>query len=162
MKRASATTKVWKPKFYAHRSLAKGRGIPFLMTFEQWLQIWESSDHLHERGRRRGQYVMARYGDRGAYEVGNVRTITVEENGAEMEHPGREPSAETRARIGTAMKSAHERRRRSGLPPPNGGKYKPPRPPPYWDFQDGRGVIEEREFTREEKRLVAMAKRVRR
>ena len=60
------------------------------------------------------------------------------------------------------MKSAHERRRRSGLPPPNGGKYKPPRPPPYWDFQDGRGVIEEREFTSEEKRLVAMAKRVRR
>ena len=98
MKRASATTKVWKPKCYAHRSLAKGRGIPFLMTFEQWLQIWESSDHLHERGRRRGQYVMARYGDRGAYEVGRI--ITVEKNGAEMEHPGREPSRQGQDRCG--------------------------------------------------------------
>jgi hypothetical protein len=53
------------------------------MTFEEWLQIWQDSGHLHERGPRKGQYVMCRYGDKGAYKRGNVRVASVEENIAE-------------------------------------------------------------------------------
>jgi hypothetical protein len=37
------------------------------------------------RGQRRGQYVMGRHGDKGAYEVGNVSIISNYENNA----PGR-------------------------------------------------------------------------
>jgi hypothetical protein len=66
-----------------HKSNAKQRGIPFLLTFEQWLAIWIASGRLDERGHFKGQYVMARFKDRGAYETGNVRIITVSENGTE-------------------------------------------------------------------------------
>jgi hypothetical protein len=70
-------------KYYTHRSNAKKSGIPFLLTFEEWFWIWYDSGHLHERGCRKGQYVMARYGDKGPYAVGNVRVITHAENQAE-------------------------------------------------------------------------------
>lgn len=51
---------------------AKTRGIEWKLTYEQWLNIWTQSGHLAERGRKKGQYCMSRYGDTGAYEVGNV------------------------------------------------------------------------------------------
>lgn len=70
--------------FWNKRSDANFRGIEFLLTFEEWLEIWEASGHLHERGRKRGQYVMARYGDKGPYAVGNVKIITAGENVAEV------------------------------------------------------------------------------
>jgi hypothetical protein len=63
-----------------HKKRAKLRGIPFRLTYEQWLKIWEDSGHLHERGTRRGQYVMARNGDKGPYAIGNVRIVTAIEN----------------------------------------------------------------------------------
>lgn len=72
-------------RFGTHKSGARRRGIPFLLTFSEWLDIWEESGHLAVRGRRRGQYAMARYGDKGPYAVGNVRIILAEENAAEME-----------------------------------------------------------------------------
>lgn len=62
---------------------AKRRGIPFLLTFEQWLQIWKDSGHLDQRGRKRDEYCMARYGDIGAYEVGNVHIILSSQNMSE-------------------------------------------------------------------------------
>lgn len=67
------------------RRTAGCRGIAFHLTFEQWLRLWTASGHLHERGRRRGQYVMARFKDKGAYEIGNVRIITCSENHAEAD-----------------------------------------------------------------------------
>jgi hypothetical protein len=66
--------------FSHHKASAKWRGIPFRLTFEEWLDIWTSSGHLSERGCRVGEYVMARLGDRGAYELGNVQIITNTEN----------------------------------------------------------------------------------
>ena len=66
-----------------HKANARGRGIPFKFTRESWLEFWQDSGHLHERGPYKGQYVMARFGDKGAYEIGNVRICTVEENHAE-------------------------------------------------------------------------------
>jgi len=49
-----------------------GNPIQFLLSFEEWLSIWQASGHFHERGCKKGQYVMSRYNDIGNYEVGNV------------------------------------------------------------------------------------------
>jgi len=54
------------------------------MTFEEWSELWQASGKWKQRGRRRGQYVMARFGDRGPYEVSNVRICLVAENTNEM------------------------------------------------------------------------------
>jgi hypothetical protein len=70
-------------KFHVHKSNAAQRGISFLMTFEDWRDIWQRSGHWHERGSKRGQYCMARFGDKGAYAADNVRICTVDENIAE-------------------------------------------------------------------------------
>jgi len=82
------------------------RGIEWKLTFRQWLRIWTESGHLHERGKLKHQYVMARFGDEGAYEVGNVKIITHEENCREgsignAHAKGIVHSAETRKKFGT-------------------------------------------------------------
>lgn len=62
-----------KRKFRVHRyEASKVRGIPFLLTFEEWYNIWVTSGHLAERGTKRGQYCMSRPNDVGPYAVGNV------------------------------------------------------------------------------------------
>ena len=55
-----------------HKSRAKKRGLPFTLTFEQWLSIWTDSGKLHLRGRGADKYCMSRVGDKGGYELGNV------------------------------------------------------------------------------------------
>jgi hypothetical protein len=70
-------------KFHAHKANAKGRSIPFLLSFDQWQTLWLDSGKWSQRGPRQGQYVMARNGDSGPYAVGNVRICPVEENHAE-------------------------------------------------------------------------------
>ena len=67
-------------RFTMQRLNAAQRGILWLLTFEQWWDIWQQSGKWHLRGTRVGQYVMARKRDRGAYKVGNVEIITVEQN----------------------------------------------------------------------------------
>jgi hypothetical protein len=67
-----ALMKEAKFRFRQHRQSAKGRNIEFRLTFEEWCDIWEKSGHWTERGKKKGQYVMSRYNDIGAYEVGNV------------------------------------------------------------------------------------------
>ena len=62
---------------------AKQRDIPWELTYIQWRTIWAASGHWHERGFRKGQYVMARYGDKGPYSKDNVRICTVKENHVE-------------------------------------------------------------------------------
>ena len=63
-----------------HRNSARQRGIDFKLTFDEWLDFWKQSGHLHERGRKKDQYVMARHNDLGPYAVGNVSIITGTEN----------------------------------------------------------------------------------
>jgi hypothetical protein len=92
-----------KYKFMVQRRDAKYRGIAFLFTFEEWLQVWTDSGHLHERGSRRGQYVMARYGDVGPYSKDNVKIITAEENHIES-GLGRRVSLATRAKMSESGK----------------------------------------------------------
>ena len=61
-----------KTKFNAHKSNAKRRGIEFLLTFDQWLDIWEKSGNCDKRGRGADKYCMCRVGDTGSYSVDNV------------------------------------------------------------------------------------------
>ena len=82
--------------FVTHRDNAKRRPVPFTLTFEQWLEIWEQSGHLDEYGRAPHEYCMGRIGDRGGYEVGNVYITTNEQN--RQEYYERGDSLETRVR----------------------------------------------------------------
>ncbi len=74
-------------KFAIQRGKAKDRNIEWELTYEQWIKIWTDSGHLHERGCRRGQYVMARKGDKGPYSADNVMIITNRQNSQESIHP---------------------------------------------------------------------------
>lgn len=70
-------------RYNQHRNNALTRNIPFLLTFEEWWSLWEQSGKWEQRGWRRGQYCMARVGDMGSYEIGNVRICLAEDNRAE-------------------------------------------------------------------------------
>lgn len=73
--------KVENPKRYAwlgQRNTSKCRGVEFNLTFEEWRDFWGSDFHL--RGRKMGDMCMGRYGDKGAYEVGNIYKCTNREN----------------------------------------------------------------------------------
>src|SRR5258708_40101784 len=69
-----------KQKYDQHKYRAERRGIPFELTFKQWLKIWQDSGHLRERGHRQGQYVMARFFGGGSYKIGKVRVIPAGDN----------------------------------------------------------------------------------
>jgi hypothetical protein len=66
--------------FQAQRAAAKSRGIPFAMTYDEWLGIWQGSGRLRQRGTASGSYVMGRKGDVGPYASSNVKIITIQEN----------------------------------------------------------------------------------
>jgi len=74
-----------KRKYCCHRNRAKRSGIEWELTYIKWYTIWVKSGHWHERGRKRGQYVMARYGDKGPYSEDNVKIITTSENLSEWD-----------------------------------------------------------------------------
>jgi len=70
---------VWR-RYASQRNSALQRGIPWLFSFEEWCAIWLESGKWDQRGRHHGQYVMARFGDRGPYERSNIRICLVGEN----------------------------------------------------------------------------------
>jgi hypothetical protein len=65
-----------RKRYREHCYGARGRGIAFEFTFEQWWEIWKKSGHWHQRGKRSDQYCMSRFGDKGGYELGNVEIVT--------------------------------------------------------------------------------------
>ncbi len=69
--------------YISHKGLAKSRGVPFELTFEEWYNWWLSTGHYHERGKKKGQYVMARFNDDGAYSLDNIKCILHSENVSE-------------------------------------------------------------------------------
>lgn len=73
------------------------RDIPFMIPLPDWLAFWIASGHYHQRGRRRGDYVMARFNDVGPYAIGNIKIVRVEDNIIEGSDWPRTP--ETRAKI---------------------------------------------------------------
>jgi hypothetical protein len=89
-----------KSKYRDHKYNAAKRGVPFRLTFEEWLNIWTESGHLHERGPHAGQYVMARFGDAGGYEVGNVKIIPHIENIKERKFSADVLAQRSAARLG--------------------------------------------------------------
>ena len=121
---------MWKRRYTMQRLNAKARGIPFLLTFEEWQKLWLDSGRWEQRGFRRGQYVMARNGDAGAYAVGNVRICLCEDNHREVAREKRQmfgerngfygkpiwkgvpKSPEHRAAIGRGVRDAAARKRR--------------------------------------------------
>ena len=82
----------------AHRQSAKSRGIQFRFTLLQWHLWWRAELRSlgpdARRGRRRGEYVMARLCDVGAYEPGNVRALTPAGNAADVPDDVRAMAAE--------------------------------------------------------------------
>jgi hypothetical protein len=69
-----------KRRWQIHRTNAKMRGIEFKLTFEEWFCWWMDTGHYAERGNKRGEYVMGRKGDKGAYELGNIECTLAEVN----------------------------------------------------------------------------------
>lgn len=67
-------------RFLTQRANARSRDIEWCLTFEQWRDWWLQTGHLDERGRLRGQWVMARPGDVGAYELSNIKCVRAEDN----------------------------------------------------------------------------------
>jgi hypothetical protein len=71
------------PVRFAYRkqkAQAKQRGIEWRLEYWEWLQIWQDSGHLDERGKLSGQWVMARNGDVGPYSANNVKIVHCETN----------------------------------------------------------------------------------
>lgn len=77
-------TLAWKianPKriaFSGQKNNAKKRGIEFLFTLDEWIDWW--GDDFALRGRNPSDLCMARIGDQGAYEIGNVVKATCYDN----------------------------------------------------------------------------------
>ena len=69
-----------KIAYTSQKHTARKRDIPFLLSFEEWVDIWQSSGKLAERGRGSDKYCMARHGDIGPYSINNVSIITNHEN----------------------------------------------------------------------------------
>jgi hypothetical protein len=77
--------------YMKQRTAAKARGIAFNLSLDEWIGWWESHlgcNFLEKRGRGMTQLVMARKGDVGAYELGNIKCISQVANLAEAcKHP---------------------------------------------------------------------------
>jgi hypothetical protein len=115
-----------KRRYAVQKGDAKRRGIAFLLTFEEWLGIWQESGHINESGSFAGQYCMARYGDKGPYAVGNIRICTIEENHRELRHSddhkagmfgndyakGLKHTKKTKKRISNSLRLFHAQKRR--------------------------------------------------
>jgi hypothetical protein len=78
MNYSSAELSGYRAKYSSNRNEAKRRGIAFKLSFEEWLDLWK--DHIHERGPKRGQYVLCRKNDQGCYEVGNCYVARAQHN----------------------------------------------------------------------------------
>ncbi|KKK95083.1 hypothetical protein LCGC14_2676360, partial [marine sediment metagenome] len=64
----------------AQKSRAKARGIGFNLTLQEWIEWW--GDQFILRGTNSNDLCMARIGDVGAYEIGNIKMITNAQNRA--------------------------------------------------------------------------------
>lgn len=82
-------------RFREQKANASTRGIIWEITLPEWWQIWQESGRWGDRGTGKG-YCMARYGDSGAYVVGNVYICTVGQNSSDsylVRNLSKKPSA---------------------------------------------------------------------
>ena len=97
--------RAWQFKYRVHACRKRldllDRPIEFRLTFDEWFDIWIASGQLFNRGKKKGQYVMARTADLGHYEIGNVEIKLATENTREANlgnRPGRLNAQKQRAR----------------------------------------------------------------
>lgn len=99
---------IFRKLYTQQKSNAKQRGVEFLLTLDEWKQIWLDSGNWEQRGRGAEKYCMCRIGDTGPYAIGNVFIdlcrINVRDGNLE-----KLDSVETKARKSAAM---------SGIPHP--------------------------------------------
>lgn len=69
-----------KIAYHRQKDGASKRGVPFLMSFDEWLNVWLSSGKLLDRGRGKNKYCMMRLNDEGPYSIGNVKIGLFSEN----------------------------------------------------------------------------------
>ena len=67
-------------RYRKQRRRATQRDIPWLFSYVTWRKMWWESGKWGQRGVKRGNYVMARFGDKGPYSPDNVRICTASEN----------------------------------------------------------------------------------
>lgn len=96
-----------KAAFRSQRWNAKRRGIEFKFCLVDWIEWW--GDDFELRGVHHGQLVMARNGDLGAYEIGNVFKCLSTVNIASG------PKADPHVRS-ERSKNIHARRIAAGIP----------------------------------------------
>lgn len=70
-------------RYLQQRAQARMRKVPFTITLDEWIKVWEDSGKWEQRGRRKDQYCMSRIGDKGGYELGNVFIQLSNENARE-------------------------------------------------------------------------------
>ena len=87
-----------KRAYIDQRAGARKRNIPFLLTFDQWLNWWINSGHLDQRGSKRGQYCMCRFNDTGPYSLDNIYCDT-HANNTIFAHKGKVITEETRDKL---------------------------------------------------------------
>lgn len=92
---------IYKQRYFEHRQNAKRRGIPFELTFNEWLQIWQDSGKWDMRGKGKGSYVMSRIGDAGPYSVKNVY-INSQEDNASLTNKGKLFKESTKEKMSNA------------------------------------------------------------
>ena len=85
------------------KSNARTRKILFLLTFEQWLELWSASGKLEQRGRGANKFCMCRIADVGPYEFDNVFIGTGRENVRDG-NLGKLDSDETRQKKSQSMR----------------------------------------------------------
>ena len=77
----------WKRKKYAART-ARGGAVKMLLTGAEYCQLLEDAGiTAADIGQKLHLYQLGRYGDKGDYEVGNCRFITMRENLSEVVSP---------------------------------------------------------------------------
>lgn len=88
----------------ARRKDKNGAPIEWCLTFEQWIAWWLATGHYHERGRKRGQYVMSRKGDIGPYSIDNIECVLTSTN-LSRANAGRPMPEAQRARLSELNRS---------------------------------------------------------
>jgi hypothetical protein len=101
-----------KSIFVKQKCMAKFREIEWLLTYEEWIDIWDKSGKWDQRGRGVGKYCMSRIGDTGPYSKDNVYINECVKNSGDK-FRGTKQSLDTIAKRSNSLKDvkhSHERR----------------------------------------------------
>jgi hypothetical protein len=93
-------------QYYIQKWTAGKRGIEWQFTYDTWLSWW--GDDIVNRGRKKGQLVMARIGDVGPYHPDNVYKSLMEDN-IKVANTGKKQTLTHSLNKGKARKEAWHR-----------------------------------------------------